>query len=398
MKCFVCHTPIQHAIQKIDPQAPPDCVSCHTNAHSYQVDLFTGENGYNTEKTPSVMFMNGINCKGCHIFHEVSKNDIQTTKAGVKSCEKCHGPGYDKLVTMWQDATSKRLQTINAIYKTVAFQVNNSKGTTKEEAQKLLDEAYHNIRVVEVGKSVHNVTFADKLLLGAYDLLKKSLTMIGSSVNLPTFISGSDLIPNECYSCHSGIQEISVRIFDMNFSHNQHIVKERIVCAKCHSNAQKHGELIVSKSNCNSCHHSEGKTNDVCAKCHALQSQVFSGNYLNKNQPDYMKGGGVNCIDCHADGDKIIKPDSKICLKCHDDSYRQMEGDWKNDVNKLLKDADASIKDVKDVNLTDEQQAVVNETKKIINDVNAKPSIYVHNYDLLSSALTSNIKKIKKFK
>jgi hypothetical protein len=55
------------------------------------VSLFTGENGFGTEKNPSIMYMNGINCRGCHIFHETDKKDIETLKAGESSCEKCHG-------------------------------------------------------------------------------------------------------------------------------------------------------------------------------------------------------------------------------------------------------------------------------------------------------------------
>lgn len=398
IKCFACHTPIQHKIQKIDPQSPPDCLSCHTNAHSYQVSLFTGENGNNVEKTPSVMYLNGINCKGCHIFHEVDKKDIQTSKASVSSCEKCHGPGYDNLLKMWKEATEKRIVIINNIYKTVSFQINGSSSSNKEAAQKMLDDAYHNIRIVEIGKSVHNVMFAEKLLIGAYDLMKKSLTIVGSTANLPEFNSSKDFIPNECYNCHSGIQEISVKKYDMNFSHNQHIVKERIVCMKCHSNEQKHGELIVSKENCNSCHHAQGKTNESCAKCHSFQAEIYSGSYLGKNQPDYMKAGGVNCIDCHAIGDKILKPDGQVCLKCHDDSYKQMAADWKNDVKKLIKDAETEIKNAKDLHLDSDQQSVINETRKIVNDISSKPSIYVHNYDMISSLLSEKIKQIKKFK
>lgn len=398
MKCFVCHTPIQHAIQKIDPQSPPDCISCHTNAHSSQVSLFTGENGNNVEKSPSVMYLNGINCKGCHIFHETDVKDISTSKANVSSCEKCHGKGYDNLVKTWQEATVKRLSIINGIYKTVSYQINGTSSSNKEEALKKLDEAYHNIRMVEVGKSVHNVTFAEKLLLGSYDLMKKSLTIIGSPMNLPQFTSSAEFIPNECYSCHSGIQEISVKKYDMNFSHNQHIVKEKIVCEKCHSNAQKHGELVVSKDNCNSCHHAQGKTNESCSKCHDFQSQMYEGNYFNKKQPDFMKQGEVNCIDCHASGDKVIKPKTDICLKCHDNSYPNMAEDWKNDIKKLLKDADTEIRSTKDLNLNSDQLAVVNDARKIINDISSRPSIYVHNYDLISSLLSEKIKQIKKFK
>jgi hypothetical protein len=398
IKCFNCHTPIQHKIQKIDAKSPPDCISCHVDAHASQVSLFTGENGNNVDKMPSIMYLNGINCKGCHIFHEVDKKDIKTFKAGYSSCEKCHGKGYDNLLKQWQTAAVSRLNAINTIYKTVSFQVNSSKSDKKQEALNTLEEAYHNIRIVEVGKSVHNVQFADKLLIASYDLMKKSLVMIGSSANLPEFKSNADFIPNECYSCHSGIQEISLKIFDMNFSHNQHIVKQRLTCDKCHSNAQKHGELIVSKENCNNCHHSQGKTNESCSTCHNLQNLVYNGGYLNKNQPDYMKQGGVNCIDCHAVGDKIIKPEDKICLKCHDDSYPKMAGEWRNDIKKSISEADAIIKNLKDVSLDNDQQILVADTRKIINDIHSHPSIYVHNYDMLSSLLSDKLKQLKKIK
>jgi nitrate/TMAO reductase-like tetraheme cytochrome c subunit len=398
VKCFACHTPIQHKVQKIDPTAPPDCQSCHSNAHSSQVSLYTGENGFGTEKDPSIMYLNGINCKGCHIFHETDKKDIKTFKAGESSCEKCHGKGYDKLVEQWKEASVKRLATINSIYKAVSYQITSSGSDKKPDAEKTLEEAYHNIRIVEVGKSVHNVQFADKLLIAAYNLMKKSLTVIGSSMNLPEFQSSADFIPNECYNCHSGIQEISVKVFDMKFSHNQHIVTNRIACIKCHSNARQHGELIVSKDNCNACHHTKVNTDEECSKCHKFQTDVFNGNYMNKNQPDYMKSGEVKCIDCHSDAVKIIRPTDKICLKCHDDSYSSMANDWKEDVKKLLKEANDEINGLKGAQLDGEQQAIVSDARKLVNDVSAYPSIYVHNYDLISSLLSEKIKQLKKLK
>jgi hypothetical protein len=373
-------------------------MSCHTNAHSSQVSLFTGENGFDVEKTPSVMYMNGINCKGCHIFHEVSKRDIETSIAGAGSCEKCHGAGYDKLLKQWEVASVKRIAVIKSIYNVVDRQLKNLNSEKKAETDQILAEAEHNIKIVEIGKSVHNIQFADKLLMAAYGLLKKALTVAGTPAKLPEFTSASDFIPNECYNCHSGIQEITIRKFDMNFSHNQHIVKERIVCSKCHSNQQKHGELVASKESCNSCHHAQGKNNDACANCHTFQSDIFSGKYYGKDQPDYMKAGGVNCIDCHASGDKILKPDNTICLKCHEDSYKQMAVDWKNDISKLLKEADAEMKKTKDMNLNSDQQALVAETRKIVNDISSHPGIYVHNYDMLSTVLSEKIKKLKAFK
>lgn len=108
--------------------------------------------------------MNGINCKGCHVFHEQDKNDVQTTKAGSSSCEKCHGSGYDNLLKQWKTASEQRLLTINSIYKVVTNQVKNSKSSNKSEAEKTLEEAFHNIRIVETGKSVHNILLRTNFL------------------------------------------------------------------------------------------------------------------------------------------------------------------------------------------------------------------------------------------
>lgn len=398
MKCFVCHSPIEHKVQKIDPNSPPDCQSCHSNAHMQQVNLFTGENGFGVEKNPSVMFINGINCRGCHIFHEADKSGINTFKSGGSSCEKCHGKGYDKLTQQWKEASIKRLSTINSILKTAESQVNSSKSSNKSEALNYINEAKHNINIVDVGKSVHNVQFADQLLSGSYDLMKKALTVIGSSASLPEFKSSSEYIPDECISCHSGIQEITVNKFGMKFSHNQHIVKNKVACAKCHSNAREHGELIINKDNCNSCHHSRANSDEECAKCHNFQNLVYSGNYENKSQPDYMKEGGVGCIDCHSNAVQIMKPDNKICLKCHDNSYEEMATEWKAEIKKLISDADNEVRRVKTLSLDNEQKELAENTAKIIKDLSSYPSIYVHNYDLISSLLNEKIKKLNKLK
>ncbi len=394
-KCFTCHNQIEHRIQKMDPSAPPECQSCHTNAHTSQVSLYTGENGFGVEKTPSAMFLNGINCRGCHIFHEMDKMDINTSTAGNKSCEKCHGKGYDKLIDQWKQGTAKRLITINSIYKTVSSIISRSSNDQKSQAEGLLKEAEHNIRIVEIGKSVHNVQFAERLLLGAYSLMKKAMTLVGSANTLPEFTSTEDFIPNECYSCHSGIQEINVKKFDMNFSHNKHIVEQKINCNKCHSNEKKHGTLIVNKESCNSCHHSQGKLNENCANCHKFQEQVYNGGFMGRNQPDFMKTGGAGCIDCHVQADKVIKPDKMICLKCHDAGYEDQMGEWKVDVKKISAELNELIQKVKGQSLSNEEQAEVEDARKLLNQLNSYPSIYVHNYDLISTVLNEKKKKIK---
>lgn len=398
LDCANCHSPIEHKIQKIDPNASPDCNSCHSNAHSSQVSLFSGENGFNVEKSPSSMFMSGINCKGCHIFHETDNKDIKTSLAKGSSCEKCHGPGYDNLMKEWEVTSMKRLNVVKTIYNAVNQQIQNSKSTKREEAVKYMDEANHNFRLVEVGKSVHNVQFADKLLVASYELMKKSLSIIGASSKLPDFKSSAEVIPNECYRCHSGIQEISLKKFGMEFSHNKHIVENKVACARCHSNVSKHGELTMSKESCNSCHHSQGKTNESCAKCHSFQEQVYSGNYLQKNQPDFMKVAGSGCVDCHVSSEKIVKPDNNICLKCHDSGYDTMMDEWKGDVKKLLGEINELLRTPGEKELSIEEQNQIKEIKRIVSDIQSHSSIYVHNYDLISSTLNEKIKILKKLK
>jgi len=373
-------------------------MSCHSDAHTQQVELFTGEGGYEAEKVPSTMFLNGINCRGCHIFHEMSPMDIKTLKAAPGSCEHCHGKGYDNLVNQWKTATVSRLRIINNILRIASTEISKSSSSKKSEAEKFLEEARHNIRIVDVGKSVHNVLFSDKLLQAAYSLMQKALTVIGSPIQLPEFQTASEIIPNECYNCHAGIQEISKEKFGMRFSHNLHIVNNRIACGKCHSNTRKHGELIASKESCNACHHTKVNADDDCAKCHQFQELVYSGSYLQRNQPDFMKSGGVRCVDCHSDGMRIVRPDTRICLKCHDNSYPGMAIDWERDLKKLIAEADAELKSVRSSELDSEGKTLAWETKRIINDISSHPSIYVHNYDLLSSALGEKIKQLKKLK
>lgn len=394
MTCIYCHSPIEHKIQKLQAGASPDCKSCHENSHNPQVDLYTGVNGKNTENTPSSMYQSGISCKGCHSMHETDKKDITTLKARKDACDQCHGKGYGNLIGQWEQSTIKRLAQIKSIYGTAKRIIESSGSVKKNEALVKLDEAQHNIRIVELGKSVHNIQFADKLLVGSYGLMKDALTMTGSTQKLPDFKPNDAFVPNECYNCHAGIQEISKTIFGKQFSHNVHIVKQHVQCNKCHSNDKKHGELIISFNTCNSCHHTDAKTNETCAKCHSIQTQVYNGTFEGKNSPDIMKAGGVGCVDCHTEKGNLVKPNEKICAKCHDAEYSKMMIDWKEDIRKLS----GTLNEILSKNSTElnGDGNAVNDAKSLIKRLNSYPSLYVHNYDLLSTLLSEKKKKLGK--
>jgi hypothetical protein len=398
MSCGYCHTPIKHKIEKMDGNAAPDCQSCHTGAHTSQVSLFAGENGFNTEKTPSSMYLSGINCKGCHVLHETDRMNINTSKASESACDKCHGKGYGNLVKQWEASSVKRLATIKSIFKTATNIVKSSSSSRKNEALLKLDEAQHNIKTVDIGKSVHNIQFADKLLVGSYGIMKEALKIVGSGKQLPEFKASTDYVPNECYSCHGGIQEVKVNTFGKTFSHNTHIAKQRLQCDRCHSNSKKHGELILTQNSCNSCHHNNAKTDETCYDCHKVQSQTYNGSLYGKKQPDIMREGGTHCTDCHSSAAGIFKPDTKICAKCHDKDYSNMMVDWKKDINSLLKEAEGLVSDVKNNDLNEENKVVINETRKLLALINSYPSLYVHNNELISLLLSEKIKLLKKMR
>lgn len=394
MNCMYCHTPIQHKIEKMDANSPPDCNSCHTGAHTSQVNLYAGENGNNTDKMPSSMFLSGINCKGCHALHETENKGIKTSKASKDACDKCHGEGYGKLIKQWETSSVKRLATIKSIFATAKNIVNSSGSNKKSEALLKLDEAYHNIKIVDLGKSVHNIQFADKLLVGSYGIMNEALSIVGTTKKLPDFKSNSEFVPNECYNCHAGIQEVSTKAFGKSFSHNTHIVKQRLQCNKCHSNDIKHGQLIINQNSCNACHHTNAKTNETCGTCHSVQSQTYNGVLNGKNQPDLMKQGGVNCNDCHLVSSKIVKPELKVCIKCHEAGYDKTAEEWKNDIKKS---AGTLSEMLSKISKQSENESEVVEARNLLKKLNMYPSLYAHNYELIITLITEKKKAVEKY-
>lgn len=392
MSCGYCHSPIKHKVEKMDVNTPPDCQSCHSGAHTSMVNLYAGEKGFNTEPSPSSMFLSGIDCKGCHVLHETTSKNVNVDKSREDACDKCHGQGYGKLIKQWEASSVKRLGVIKSIYNTANSIVKNSSSSRKNEALLKLDEAMHNIKTVDVGKSVHNIQFADKLLVGSYGIMKEALQIVGSAKQLPEFKASTEYVPNECYNCHGGIQEVKVNVFGKTFSHNTHIVKQRLQCDRCHSNSKKHGELIISQNSCNTCHHNNAKSNESCSNCHGVQAQTYNGTLNGKNEPDVMKQAGVVCTDCHQEKGAIYKPDDKICAKCHDAEYSKMMAEWKTDVSK----SSGTLREIiSKINMDNDAEVI--EAKNLLNKISAFRSLYVHNYGLISDLLSQRKKALEKY-
>jgi hypothetical protein len=116
---------------------------------------------------------------------------------------------------------------------------------------------------------------------------------------------------------------------------------------------------------------------------------------MNKNQPDYMKSGEVKCIDCHSDAIKIIKPDDKICLKCHDNAYQK----WLMTGRMILKNCLKPMMKLivsKERSLTNNE--IITDAGKLVNDISSVSQYICSNYDLISTFSLEKIKQLKKLK
>ena len=386
IECQQCHTPILHKLPEKESLHLLDCASCHVDPHKAQTTLFTGKGGYNAHPVPNPMFNKSITCKGCHIFHEDSKDariNGETFKASKESCENCHGKGFDRLLNEWKNVSQKKLDALVQDYQKVNNEIIRSSSTKKPEALKLLREAKYNIDLVEVGKSVHNVQFADELLRGAHEILTKSLNSVGSKIVIRPYQETSKFVPAECNTCHFDVEVETKQIFGTEFSHKKHVVDRQLICKTCHSNERKHGELTMTKSKCATCHHKED-TED-CATCHALQYSVYSGT-LDKTkyemiEPDLMFEVDVECIACHSyDVNKSVVPSKQSCLECHDEeSYIETYNKWRGNSIKTIELIENWLNQNRNLKLTDQQKDQVGWVKEVLTLVKTDNSEGVHN-------------------
>jgi hypothetical protein len=107
-----------------------------------------------------------------------------------------------------------------------------------------------------------------------------------------------------------------------------------------------------------------------------------------------MKQGGVNCNDCHLSSSKIVKPDLKICVKCHEAGYDKTGEDWKSDIKK----ASGTLNDMlSKINKQSENESEVIEARNLLKRINMYPSLYAHNYELISTLISEKKKALEKY-
>ncbi|MCH7762400.1 MAG: cytochrome c3 family protein [Candidatus Marinimicrobia bacterium] len=405
VECQNCHSIIQHKSVPRTEEIIRDCQSCHENSHLSQYYLFSGTGGKNIPSHPNPMYEGGLNCQACHVFHGYdgdSKILGQTMEAKAESCEICHGEGYNKILDQWEKLMLEKMERTEqalSIVKT-EMQMSYVQSTTRQQVETLVEEIRFNYQLVKDGNIVHNVVYSDELLLSVHRNLKSVLKSLNSQKTIPDISSYGKIVPSECINCHFGMEDVTVSVFDIYFSHNIHIVKNHLTCSQCHSNRTQHGELLVSRNDCLSCHHTQEEKD--CQTCHALQESIYSGSIslIDGGMPDVMYEEDVTCRDCHENEyEKIVKSPGGSCISCHDDEYQDWVDTWQKESKELIENIEFNLSRFVYNDLKNDELMIINNVKSGIDNIRKDKSFGVHNIELIQKVLaeyTNQLVKIGK--
>lgn len=388
IECMQCHLQIQHKVQKLSTSENLQCASCHSSTHDEQFTLFTGKSLPGIEGIPDDMFKAGITCASCHIYHQDLKGSAKVFTANSGSCETCHGKGYSRLMKMWEDAAKTKIAGFKKALNDVT-NISRKSSKNRDEINNILAQVNSNFNAVVNGNPLHNIKYSDKIINSCYESLAKVVQLSNASYNLPKTTAISNL-PGDCKNCHSGIEQLSKPFGNRIFSHAKHLEAQGGDCSKCHSNQRVHGELTIGRDGCNSCHHKDANES-TCIKCHKNSVEIYTGTFMGAKKPSLMFEGDVKCEDCHIDKKKkLIRPDEKQCITCHDADYASMATEWKSDYLKSMNEVKTLLK------ILTESKSLKNKSEltvyidriKAIDDGSARG---MHNYEF-SLELLSKIK------
>ena len=390
VECENCHLPIQHKSISRTEDIFPDCQECHQAPHKAQFDLFSGTGGKNVKNHPNPMFTAGLNCQGCHIYHVSEFGITGKTIATGKSCEKCHGQGYSYLYETWEATMKEKLSLVELGLNIVRNElISNKEPITKnKKVTKLLEEARYNYQIVNTGNVVHNVAYSDELLLQSYNNLNNILQYINSDTVLPSLELYNSITPSDCQNCHYGQEGIKVETFGIQFDHSIHIVKNDIPCLNCHSNQKRHGETIMSRSDCLSCHHGSDETD--CLKCHETQVHIYDGTigFSDTIQPDIMYDSDIECKDCHEDDDQIISKEyARNCSNCHDEEYDDLIEEWQEQTTAKISVIKNTLSNLVYYDLDKASRQKINLIRYGIEKIENDKSLGAHNIELITGLL-----------
>lgn len=395
IECIQCHLQIQHKVQKLHADEELQCSTCHSNTHKEQLFLFTGKPFNGLKGKPNPMFEAGLNCASCHIFHEDLIGQASVKIARPQSCESCHGKGYAHLLELWESSAEKKLAKLEKVVKEIEQSLKNTKFANDSQIQSYLEKAHYGMHLVEVGKAIHNIYYSDKIIEQSYNYLNKVVQLAELPVRVPVE-KVSAAVPGECGACHVGIEEIVRPFQGVNFQHKIHIVDQKLKCTTCHSNARRHGEVVLDLQKCNNCHH---QTQQLarCEDCHQVAASLYSGNFAGKATPDVMGEAGIACADCHVANQQVRRPELSVCANCHDSEYAEIAKEWQTDVKGLISEIKGLIAQLK-ANPQLQNSSELQKVEAELQELEKEAASGIHNYNLTMEVLQQDKAQLEKLR
>jgi nitrate/TMAO reductase-like tetraheme cytochrome c subunit len=177
-KCLDCHAQIQHQLAAAGEQttengflssAMSDCTHCHTNQHRDVLNLLLGHGGVTVSQSdPNMMFGARTNCYGCHTEHGKVKGQ-EVLVATQRACVSCHGEEYVPKFEQWKLSLEDSLKDTQKVYQKAhdaLAKAATAPADARKKAEKLLAEAEADLRTIQNGNGIHNITYALQMLDG----------------------------------------------------------------------------------------------------------------------------------------------------------------------------------------------------------------------------------------
>ncbi|OGP66049.1 MAG: hypothetical protein A3K22_05025 [Deltaproteobacteria bacterium RBG_16_42_7] len=152
-------------------------------------------------------------------------------------------------------------------------------------------------------------------------------------------VKGKGIIKDEkCLTCHGNTKELWKDAKDKKVMHMKHVAAQNASCFNCHEPMEhKKADFIDA-------------ARETCATCHPdhhISQKVLLAGQEKKGvpaTPSLKYDVKTNCLGCHMEerivkGEKVLHGDPKTCAQCHVEKTAEMVKEWKDSVEKAMKEA-----------------------------------------------------------
>lgn len=178
-KCLDCHVEIHHQLIRQPEQAQGEaafltsaisnCAHCHPNHHQEQLSLLSGHGASGVpSSSPNLMFGSRTNCFGCHTEMGADAHGGEVFKATISGCVACHGERHSATFEKWKAGLEVMQTDAEEAFASAQKLLEEASGEipddVRRQATELITAAGEDLRLVQRGNGVHNVTYAIDVL------------------------------------------------------------------------------------------------------------------------------------------------------------------------------------------------------------------------------------------